>query len=34
MRDNAFFALKGHVHRTMEHGLIDGMIISESPKKS
>jgi hypothetical protein len=32
--DNAFFALKGQIQRTMERGPTDGMITPNSPKQS
>ena len=33
MTDNAFFAFKGQVWKTIDHGPMDGVIMSESPKK-
>ena len=32
VRDNAFFALEGQIQSTMEHVLMDGVIMSSSPK--
>ena len=34
VRDNAFFALKGQIQRTMESGPKDGVITSALPKQS
>ena len=34
VRDNAFFALKGQIWRTMERGPVDGVITPASPKQS
>ena len=34
VRDNAFFALKGQIWRTIECGPMDGMITPVSPKQS